>query len=46
MLVETNLSISQITSLFNFTDAEHISRFFKKEKGIGMREFRKIHKPH
>ena len=45
MLIETNLSISQIASLFNFTDVEHISRFFKKEKGIGMREFRKIHKP-
>ena len=46
MLIETNLPISQITSLFNFTDVEHISRFFKKEKGIGMREFRKIHKHH
>lgn len=45
MLIETNLPISQITSFFNFTDGEHISRFFKKEKGIGMREFRKIHKP-
>jgi LacI family transcriptional regulator len=46
MLIETDLPISQITSLFNFTDVEHISRFFKKEKGIGLREFRKIHKSH
>ncbi|MGD8780353.1 MAG: DNA-binding transcriptional regulator [Ignavibacteria bacterium] len=46
MLIETDLPISQITSVFNFTDVEHISRFFKKEKGIGMREFRKIHKPY
>ncbi len=46
MLIETNLPISQITALFNFTDVEHISRFFKKQKGIGLREFRKLHKPH
>jgi LacI family transcriptional regulator len=44
LLIETNLSISEITSSFNFTDCEHISRFFKKEKGIGLREFRKFHK--
>jgi LacI family transcriptional regulator len=45
MLIETNMPISQITSLFNFTDVEHISRYFKKEKGIGLREFRKLHQP-
>lgn len=45
MLIETDLPISQITSLFNFTDVEHISRYFKKEKGIGLREFRKLHQP-
>jgi len=45
MLIETDLPISQITSLFNFTDMEHISRYFKKERGIGLREFRKIHQP-
>jgi Transcriptional regulators len=44
LLIETDLPISQITSLYNFTDAEHISRFFKKEKGMSMREYRKIHK--
>jgi len=43
LLIETDLSISQISSLFNFTDLEHISRYFKKEKGIGLREFRKLH---
>jgi LacI family transcriptional regulator len=46
LLIETDLTISQITSLFNFTDVEHISRYFKKEKGIGLRQFRKIHQPH
>jgi LacI family transcriptional regulator len=45
LLIETDLPISQITSLFNFTDVEHISRYFKKEKGIGLREFRKLHQP-
>ncbi|RQW05276.1 DNA-binding transcriptional regulator [candidate division KSB1 bacterium] len=43
LLIETDLPISQISSLFNFTDIEHISRYFKKEKGIGLREFRKLH---
>ncbi len=45
LLVETDLSISKITSLFDFTDMEHISRYFKREKGVGLREFRKYHKP-
>ena len=45
LLIETNLPISHISSLFNFTDVEHISRYFKKEKGIGLREFRKLHQP-
>lgn len=42
MLVETNLTISEITAIFNFTDVEHISRYFRKEKGMGLREFRKL----
>ncbi len=45
LLIESDFTISQITSFFNFTDVEHISRYFKKEKGIGLREFRKFHKP-
>jgi LacI family transcriptional regulator len=45
LLIETDLPISHITSFFNFTDVEHISRYFKKEKGIGLREFRKLHQP-
>jgi len=45
LLIETDLPISQITSFFNFTDVEHISRYFKKEKGIGLHEFRKLHQP-
>jgi LacI family transcriptional regulator len=45
MLIETDLPISHIASFFNFTDVEHISRYFKIEKGVGLREFRKLHQP-
>ena len=45
LLIETDYPISHISSLINFTDIEHISRYFKKEKGIGLREFRKLHQP-
>ena len=44
LLIETDLSISEIISLFNFTDVEHVSRYFRKEKGMGLREFRKLHR--
>jgi LacI family transcriptional regulator len=46
LLIETDIPISQIAARFNFTDVEHISRYFKKEKGIGLREFRKLHQSH
>lgn len=44
LLLETDLPISEIIPLFNFTDVEHISRYFKKEKGIGLKQFRKLHR--
>jgi LacI family transcriptional regulator len=43
LLIETNHSISEITAMFNFTDIEHISRYFKMETGMGLKEFRKNH---
>jgi LacI family transcriptional regulator len=43
LLIETDFPVSQIASFFDFTDVEHISRYFKKKKGIGLREFRKLH---
>ncbi len=46
LLIETELPVSEITSLFDFTDVEHISRYFKKEKGVALQEFRKLHQPH
>lgn len=39
-LVETELSISEICRSLDYTDISHISRYFKKEKGIGLRDFR------
>ncbi len=46
MLTETDLPVSEITSLFDFTDIEHISRYFKKERGMTLQEFRRLHQPH
>lgn len=42
LLIETDLPISEITALFDFTDIEHISRYFKAETGMGLKEFRKL----
>lgn len=39
-LVETELSISEICRSLDYSDISHISRYFKKEKGIGLRSFR------
>lgn len=44
LLLETDLPISEIIALFNFSDIEHISRYFKKEKGMGLKQFRKLHR--
>ncbi|MBN1398425.1 MAG: DNA-binding transcriptional regulator [Bacteroidetes bacterium] len=46
LLLETDLPISQISSHFSFTDVEHIARYFKKERGIGLYQFRKLHQLH
>jgi len=41
LLAETDLSIQQITMDMEFTGIEHIARYFYKEKGMTLREFRK-----
>lgn len=41
LLAETDLSIQQITMDMEFTGIEHIARYFYKEKGMSLREFRK-----
>lgn len=44
LLLETDMTISEIIAIFNFTDIEHISRYFKKEKGYGLKQFRKLYR--
>ena len=41
MLMDTNLTITQIASIFEWTDPGHISRYFKTEKGITPKDYRK-----
>ncbi len=41
MLIETNQSIEQIAINLGYTDATHISRYFRKEKGISPQAYRK-----
>jgi LacI family transcriptional regulator len=42
MLASTDMSISEIADHFSFTDAVHISRYFAREKGMGLKEYRKF----
>jgi LacI family transcriptional regulator len=44
MLVETDLSISQIARTLEFECVDHISRYFKKEKGLSLCSFRKMYR--
>lgn len=41
LLAESDLSISQITTTMEFASIEHLSRYFRKEKGMSLQEFRK-----
>lgn len=41
MLVETNLSIKQVSLALNFPRIEHFSRFFRQEKGMSPLAYRK-----
>ena len=41
MLTETNLTISQIAMDIQYTDVEHLARYFRQEKGISPLEYRK-----
>ncbi len=41
MLVETNLPVGQIALALNFTSNEHVSRYFRKEKGMSPQAYRK-----
>jgi LacI family transcriptional regulator len=45
MLVETNLSISQIAWSLGFPYTNNISRYFKQQKGITPLEYRRKYAP-
>lgn len=43
LLIQTNLTVSQIAAELEFTDNEHVSRYFRREKGFTPTAFRKKH---
>lgn len=40
MVCDTNLSIKSVAISLGFTSIDHISRYFKREKGMSLREYR------
>ena len=40
LLIESNLSIKEIAYQSGFADLDHVSRYFKKEKGVSPSQFR------
>jgi len=45
LLVGTDMSITEIAVKSGFDGVEHISRYFRKETGISLREYRKRRGP-
>jgi LacI family transcriptional regulator len=43
MLIETDLSISDIASNLGYDNTNHIARYFKQKMGISPLEYRKLH---
>jgi LacI family transcriptional regulator len=41
MLIETNLSVTQIASTLGYISVAHIGRYFRREKGMSLLEYRK-----
>jgi LacI family transcriptional regulator, galactose operon repressor len=41
MLVETNLTVRRIAMTCGFTSVDHIARYFRKEKGMSLLDYRK-----
>jgi LacI family transcriptional regulator len=41
MLVETNLPISEIANRLSYSGIEHIARYFRREKGMSLIEYRR-----
>jgi len=45
LLVGTDMSITEIALHCGFDGVEHISRYFRKETGVSLRDYRKQHAP-
>jgi LacI family transcriptional regulator len=45
MLMETDLPISYIARKTGFSGIEHIARYFRRETGTSLRDYRKKHRP-
>lgn len=45
LLLETNMSISEIADTLNFRGVAHISRYFRKEAGMSLTDYRKKYAP-
>jgi LacI family transcriptional regulator len=45
LLVGTDLSVADIAAHCGFDGIEHIARYFRKETGVSLREYRKRHAP-
>ncbi|OXU15646.1 substrate-binding domain-containing protein [Sedimentisphaera salicampi] len=41
LLIETNMTISEIAYKMHFPDPDHVSRYFKKQKGISPTQYRR-----
>jgi len=41
LLSETQMSISEIAQALDFDDVTHLSRYFRKEKGLSPLQYRK-----
>lgn len=44
MLTETNMTIKEVAHKLNFTNTNHISRYFKSEKSITLTDYRRKYK--
>jgi LacI family transcriptional regulator len=45
LLIGTDMSITDIALHCGFDGVEHISRYFRKETGVSLRDYRKLHAP-
>ena len=43
MLMNTNLSVSEIAFTLGYSSASHIARYFRQEKGISLKDYRKLY---